>query len=418
MIAFPESRLNARLRRMIDDLRKCCYRFSSQCDIIPDMLEREMKRIAVLAPSGATSNWRKLEGIMEFAHTRPDWEVQVVTSERLAEIRRTIRTFKPDGIICALLDEKTKAYVASLDIPVVIAFHQDEPIIHTNSRLHYVTSDSVKIGRKIARHVYANGYRSFLCVGKRGSPWERERFDAFERDVAKFNCKTNRLPMPISSSDLLKALEKLPQRSAVFAADDNVAISVLNLARKSGIAVPQRFGVIGVSNLEIQCNNSHPTLTSLEQNFAHGGYLAAQRLKTLMDGGIVPDVSYYPPGNICERNSLPALHAQHSLAVDLATAFIERNLRRPIEVPDVVSAAGVSRRTLENMFKRELSASIAGTIRKMRLDHLAAQLSATETPISGICLDCGWPHAAHAMRLFKARFGMTMRDYRNQKRHA
>ena len=191
---------------------------------------------------------------------------------------------------------------------------------------------------------------------------------------------------------------------------------MLDFARKNGIAVPQRFGVIGVSNLDIQCNNSHPTLTSLEQNFAHGGYLAAQRLKTLMDGGIVPEVSYYTPGNICERNSLPALHARHSLAVDLATAFIERNVRKPIEVPDVVAAAGVSRRTLENLFRSELSASIAGTIRKMRLDHLAAQLSAPDIPISSICLDCGWSHVAHAMRLFKARFGMTMRAYRNQNR--
>ena len=142
------------------------------------MLNGNMKRIAVLTPSGATSNWRKLEGVMEFARTCPDWEMQIVTSERVAEVRRALGRFRPDGIICALLDEKSMAYVATLDVPTVIAFHPGELAVRPEGA-RYVVSDSVQIGRTVARHVYARGYRSFLCVGKRGSPWEKERFDEF-----------------------------------------------------------------------------------------------------------------------------------------------------------------------------------------------------------------------------------------------
>ena len=109
------------------------------------------------------------------------------------------------------------------------------------------------------------------------------------------------------------------------------------------------------------------------------------------------------------------MQAQHSLAVDLATTFIERNVRKPIEVPDVVAAAGVSRRTLENLFRRELSASVAETIRNARLDHLAAQVAKSRAPLADICLACGWTHAAHAMRLFKRRFGTTMGEWREKK---
>ena len=213
------------------------------------------------------------------------------------------------------------------------------------------------------------------------------------RELAKFNCQAERLDTPFNADALLPALEILPPRSAVFAADDNVAVEVLNLARRHGIDVPRRFGVIGVSDLTVQCDNSHPP-------------------DTLLRGGIVPEVSTYPPGEVHERKSLPLVQSGHSLAVDLATVFIERSVKLPIEVPDVVRAAGVSRRQLEKLFARELATTVAESIRSMRLDHLAEQLRKSVATASEVCRDCGWPHPSHAMRLFKKRFGKTMSEWR------
>ena len=174
------------------------------------MQGKDIRRIAVLAPGGTTSNWRKLEGIMEFSRGCPDWEVQVVMSAHLSETRRALARIRPDGIIGARLDERTMAYVDSLAVPTVIAFHPDElPFRPAHAR--YVVSDNVQIGRTVARHVYARGYRSFLCVGKRGSPWERERFDAFERELARFNCRARRMDLPFTPAGLLKALDALPE---------------------------------------------------------------------------------------------------------------------------------------------------------------------------------------------------------------
>ncbi len=399
------------LRTDIDDLRNCDLNLQAKACIMARMKSHAIRRVVVLLPGAATSNWRKLEGVMAFAHSRADWEVSVITSDRAADVRKAIRAVRPDGIICALLDDKSMAFIATLDVPTVIAFHPEESPVHLEGAA-YVVSDGAQIGRGIARHAYARGYRSFLCVGKRGSPWEKERFDAFGRELAKFNCQAERLDTPYSADALLRALETLPPRSAVFAADDNVAVEVLNLARRNGIDVPRRFGVIGVSDLTVQCDNSHPPLTSLDQNFAHGGYLAAQRLDTLLRGGIVPEVSTYSPGEVHERKSLPPVQTGHSLAVDLATAFIGRNVRQPIEVPDVVRAAGVSRRQLEKLFAKELSTTVAASIRSMRLEHLAEQLRKSAASASEICRDCGWPHPAHAMRLFKKRFKTTMSEFR------
>lgn len=379
------------------------------------MSEKNMKRIAVIIPCHSPSTWRKIEGIMTFAQTRPEWEVSLVPYEQLSPVKRALRTFKPDGIICARLDEKAMSLVASLSLPTAVAFHPDETKTRPK-RVAYVLGDGDKMGRTVARHMYSRGYRSFLLVGRFGAKWESERFDAFEKEVAKFGCHATRLAAPFSHDDLLAALEELPPRSAVFAADDIVAADILNIAKRERIDVPHRFGIMGVSNFTALCDNSHPPLTSIDQNFAQGGYLAAKRLHTMLSGGIVPKISHYPPGKVHERESLPQIGAQHSLATDLALAFISRNVSNPIEVPDVVSAAGVSRRTLENLFRRELGSSVAAKIRDVRLDHLANELSRSDVPVGEICLSCGWPHAAHAMRLFKRRFGKTMGEWR--KTHA
>jgi DNA-binding LacI/PurR family transcriptional regulator len=375
------------------------------------MSDEKAKRIAVIIPYNSPSTWRKLEGIMTFARLRPEWEIALVSYDSPAAVRRAVRKANPNGIICARLDEKTMAYVTSLSLPTVVAFHPDDTQAKPKGAT-YVISDGQLIGRAVARHARARGYRSFLCVGRFGAEWENERFTAFESEISKFGGRSERLSAPFSQDALQKALEALPPRSAVFAADDIVAVEILNLAHRKGLDVPQRFGVVGVSDFTALCENSHPPLTSLDQDFARGGYLAAQRLDTILKGGIVPKTSYYPPGKIHERDSLPQVSAHHSLATDLAMAFIARNVAQPIEVPDVVSAAGVSRRTLENLFRHELKSSVAGKIRQARIEHLAKEISRSDAPINEICLSCGWPHAAHAMRLFKKRFNSTMGEWR------
>lgn len=327
------------------------------------MSDKKTRRIAVIIPCNSPSTWRKLEGIMTFARLRPDWEMTLVSYDSATAVRRAIRKSSPDGIICARLDEKTMAYIASLSLPTVIAFHPDETQARPKNAA-YIVSDGRLIGRTVARHVQARGYRSFLCVGRFGAEWENERFSAFETEISKFGGHSERLSAPFSNDILLDALEKLPPRSAVFAADDIVAVDVLNLARRNGLDVPQRFGVMGVSDFTALCDNSHPPLTSLDQDFAQGGYIAAQRLDTLLKGGLPPKISYYSPSKVHERESLPQVGALHSLATDLAMAFIARNVSKPIEVPDVVSSAGVSRRTLENLFRRELNSSVAAQIRQ------------------------------------------------------
>ena len=373
-----------------------------------------IKRIAVLISSRATSCWCKLEGIMTFAHTCPDWEITLVTSENVAEIRRTLRDVNPDGVIVTKVDEGTAPCLASITAPVVIeGLNSDDPALRDRDRTCFVTNDLALAGRKIARHAHTYGYRSFLCVGKAGLPWEKTQFNAFENELAKFDCNTRRLDAPFSTAKLLAALKSLPPHAAVFAADDHVAVDILAIARRNGFDVPHQFGIIGVGNYQLRCDNSHPPLTSLELRFAHGGYLAAQRLKTLLHGGLVPKVSFILPGSVCDRQSLPPIHAPRSLATDLAIAFIGQNAQKPIEVQDVVAAADVSRRSLENLFRRELSASIAEKIRDARLELLSRKIKDVDANLSDVCHACGWSHAAHAMRLFKRRFGVTMSEYRS-----
>ncbi len=375
------------------------------------MAKKSIKRIAVLIPSNSPASWQKLEGVMSFAQEHPGWEVSHVSCEHMGSFKRRIRSLRPDGFICVRLDKHVITFLDSLAIPMAIAFHPDETRLKPDKAV-YVMSDCKQMGRLAARHAYSRGYRSFLSVGRYGAQWERERMTAFEKEVAKFGCASKRLEAPFRPDELVAELSSLPTRSAVFAVDDLIAIDILNLAHRNGLSVPRSFGVISIANYTMICEHSNPPLTSIDQNFVHAGYLSAKRLDALMSGGIVPKVTIYPPGEIHERESLPQITDRHSLATDLALAFIARNTMRPIEVPDVVVAAGVSRRSLECLFRRELSTSVAQAIRNARLDRLAKEVKSSNMPLSAVCLECGWPYAPHAMNLFKKHFGMTMAQWR------
>ena len=94
--------------------------------------------------------------------------------------------------------------------------------------------------------------------------------------------------------------------------------------------------------------------------------------------------------------------------------FINANIRMPIGVRDVVAYLGVSRRLAEIRFREVRKESILDTIRNTRLDITKSELLSDTDSIARICERCGWQSENAPKKLFKRRFGMTMRDYRSR----
>jgi LacI family transcriptional regulator len=71
--------------------------------------------------------------------------------------------------------------------------------------------------------------------------------------------------------------------TAVFAFNDNVAIGVINVARRLGLSVPEDLSVVGFDDT-VQATIVTPTLTTIRQPLAELGRLGVSLLMRLVEG--------------------------------------------------------------------------------------------------------------------------------------
>jgi LacI family transcriptional regulator len=162
-----------------------------------------------------------------------------------------------------------------------------------------ISIDNYSGAYQITQHLIKQGYRQIAHISGPTEWWEaRERKRGWTQALLD-----NGLPVPEeaqirgnwSSSSGLECFYKLhtqyPQMDAVFAANDQMALAVLNGAWQKGISVPNQLGVVGYDNIQEAAYLS-PPLTTMRQNFHELGALAVRKLVSIGDPDQVePEVS-------------------------------------------------------------------------------------------------------------------------------
>jgi AraC-like DNA-binding protein len=95
-----------------------------------------------------------------------------------------------------------------------------------------------------------------------------------------------------------------------------------------------------------------------------------------------------------------------------AEAAIERQLNKPLTIAGLCKALNVSRKSLLAAFQQD--GGVQNYIRAQRLELSRTALADLERaePIGMIAVRLGFCDASHLTRLFRARYGMSPRDYR------
>ena len=223
---------------------------------------------------------------------------------------------------------------------------------------------------------------------------------------------------------MAKWLLSLPKPCGVLAPFDARAKQVLDICRVSGIAVPEQVQVCGVDNEEWICEQTLPSLTSIELDFDRGGYHAADTLDSLLCAGTPrPDADATPSApslvrsygvrGVVERLSTQDAKGTARLVLR-AQEFIRRHAASPISVADVVKAAGCSASLLQRAFRTVLGMTPVRALQEARLERARDLLEHTTTPISDIARLCGLESEGHLKVLFRRRFGSSMRDWRRK----
>jgi LacI family transcriptional regulator len=196
-----------------------------------------------------------------------------------------------DGIIWAVQEVgENRKWLENppLRFEVPIVFLSMHPREHTP----IVSIDNYLGGRQVMAHLFEQGYRNIGHISGPLEWWEsRERMSAW-KDALKENgikARDNHwVEGNWSSSSGARAaqvlFEKYPEMDAVFAANDQMALSVLQAACERSLSVPKDFGIVGFDNLE-ESPYFCPSLSTVQVEQQNMGKAAVERIVRIIEAG-------------------------------------------------------------------------------------------------------------------------------------
>ena len=394
------------------------------------------KKVFIALRMAGIAGQEKLSGIFRFLGENHDWDITLLRTAAEFTPARMKSALKGgyDGFIVSIPDtEETAALLASTDIPTIVMDIHSPLLSARRKSIVFIRNSSAEIGRTAANHLLGIGQcRSYAFVHNPSvMQWSIDRCKAFRETLRDSGFWCHELKTP-------DGLQKLERPVGVFAANDDRGYDVIEFCHAHRLRVPEDASVLGINNDTLICENCHPRLSSIQPDFEQEGYLAAEtltkmmRAKPLDRSTLQPfNFSTFQPFNpstfqpfnlstffvgvrqVVRRESTAEL-SQSGKLVQKALAYINRNALRGISVSDVVRHLRVSRRLADLRFRELQGTSIGETVIRIRLDEVKRLLRETKEPIDAIAARCGYSNPNYLKNLFKRRFAMSMREFRNR----
>ncbi|HEX7899748.1 MAG TPA: substrate-binding domain-containing protein [Planctomycetota bacterium] len=347
-----------------------------------------MRKVGLLIDTASSYGRGLLRGIARYARLRGPWTLGFDARD-------------VDGVLALVRTPALARRALAAKIPYV-------DLDFTLPRLAPwpVRNDERAVAATAAAHLAERGFRSFaFCGWNDGSWWESERLDAFRKAVEGSVAVYGR-------GSLAAWLRSLPRPCGLFACNDLRGHQVLEAARTARVRIPEDVAVIGVDDDEVLCEMSVPPLSSVGLDTIRIGFEGAALLDRLMGGGRRPRKSILiPPRGAVTRQSSDIL-ASADPAVVAAARFTRANVHRPLAVPDLARAAGVSRKTLETRFRAALGRTPRQEILRARLERVRDLLLRTDWPLKRVAAESGFTYPEHLHAVFRRHEGVTPAGYR------
>ena len=292
-------------------------------------------------------------------------------------------------------------------------------------RVGFVHADSDAFVRLAARELLQRDFASYAYVSAyRRRHWSERRREVFRTAVEDAGGRVrtfNGLDIEAGDAAAMRRLgawlKALPKPCGILAANDRTATFVLTAAARNGIDVPGMANVIGIDDDEMLCETISPSLTSVQADFFGGGHLAGQLLADLRAGTAADGTTLlYGARRIVHRLSTRRLGRQQMPSVKNALEAIRRRAAEGISAADILPMLGGSRRSAEKRFKAATGKSILEEIIDVRFERLVPLLEQGGLSLGSLAGHAGFTSEKQLQRQFKARFGMTMGDYRRRHR--
>ncbi len=194
-----------------------------------------------------------------------------------------------DGIIWAVQEaadnrEVFASVLAEFPVPIVFL------TMHELPGWHIVTFDNYVGGRLATEHLLAHGHHHIGHVTGPLTWWEaRERRRGWEEaladvgvEVTNQHCVQGNWSSARGEQAIARLYQQFPEMSAVFVANDQMALGVLYYAHRQGIRVPQDLAVVGFDGLP-EAAYFWPPLTTVYHNQNQLGCNAVSQIADLVE---------------------------------------------------------------------------------------------------------------------------------------
>jgi DNA-binding LacI/PurR family transcriptional regulator len=207
--------------------------------------------------------------------------------DRTLQALTVLRSHQVDGLVV------TPPETPAINDYLVAAARQGTPIVLIGMRLDppvadRVTTDTYAGARQAMEHLIALGHRRIGYVGGRNLAKGRRR--GYTEALKAAGLKAHKELVVLRSlnrtggASALETLLALPDPpTAVFAANDAVALGVIQAACKRGLRVPEDLSVVGFDDIDL-AEHAVPPLTTVAQPKQRLGHEAMTLLHQRMNG--------------------------------------------------------------------------------------------------------------------------------------
>jgi DNA-binding LacI/PurR family transcriptional regulator len=223
--------------------------------------------------------------ILSATHNDPDQEMAII---------ETFHRRRVDGMLVAS-SRITSEYKDRLDrmrIPTVLINSQEES---GNKLLHWVAVDDRVGSQRAVEHLIQLGHRAIGYLGVSSRPRStRQRMLGYQHALASAGIASRDEWVVITPAneaspeeDVAAGRASVPCLldagvTAIFCANDMIAIGVLTICQELGITIPQRLSVVGFDDIRM-ASYVIPALTTICQPKVEMGRLATQVMLDLLN---------------------------------------------------------------------------------------------------------------------------------------
>jgi LacI family transcriptional regulator len=289
-----------------------------------------------------------------------------------------------------------------------------------------VLEDHADAARLVAEHFLSRGFRHFLFYSENDNWSYEERGRGFLRALRDADHDADWLrwhKSPVYRKDrkqwkakrdwLASRLKESPKPLAVFAANDEQALDVLEACERAVLAVPEQVAIVGAENNLLAPDAMHTPISSVDTNLETLGYRGAELLDGLMRGRQPSERPLrIPAAGLVARKSSDLLAVNHP-GVARSLRFIREHSHEPISVKDLVGVAAMSRRGLHKAFQEQLGRPPGQELHRVRIERARKLLAESDHKLEVVAGMCGYQSANSFCVAFKQSTGMSPKQYRD-----